>query len=176
MIKNTEQEIVNAIKENPLSMRQAAFSIEMKYTTFIRKAKRLGVYKPNQSGKGMTKPGLRDKGIPLAEILEGKHPQYQTNKLRIRLIRDGLKENKCECCGIDDWNNKPITIQLDHIDGVSNNHKFENLRMLCANCHSQTPTFCGRNKKNNAAVAKLAYATGLSPVILGVRVPHRALF
>ena len=147
MIKNTEQEIITAIKENPLSMRQAAFSIEVKYTTFIRKAKLLGIYNPKQSGKGMTKPGLRDRAIPLTEILEGKHPQYQTNKLRLRLIRDGLKENRCEECNNDTWNGKPITTELDHIDGVSNNHKFENLRILCCNCHSQTPTWRGRNKK-----------------------------
>ncbi len=168
MIKNTEQEIINAIKENPLSMRQAALSIEMKYTTFIRKAKQLGIYNPNQGGKGLPKPAHRDKGIPLKEILEGKHPQYQTNKLRIRLIRDGLKENRCEECNNDTWNGKPIAIELDHIDGVSNNHKFENLKILCCNCHAQTTTWRGRNKKeSNAAVAKLAYAAGLSPAVLG---------
>ncbi|MGB2240169.1 MAG: HNH endonuclease [Pseudomonadales bacterium] len=53
----------------------------------------------------------------------------------------------CSSCGIgDEWNGKPITLQLDHINGVNNDHRLDNLRMLCPNCHSQTDTWCGRNK------------------------------
>lgn len=56
---------------------------------------------------------------------------------------------RCEWCGIEDmWNNKPIRIQLDHIDGNKQNNLSENLRYLCPNCHSQTDTFCSKNKKN----------------------------
>jgi len=63
-----------------------------------------------------------------------------------RLIKEGLKENKCDICGITEWNNKELSMQLDHIDGDSHNHKFDNLRMVCPNCHSQTHTYCGKNK------------------------------
>lgn len=52
-----------------------------------------------------------------------------------------MKEYKCEGCGIVDWNGKPISLQLDHIDGCPTNHLLENLRLLCPNCHSQTPTY-----------------------------------
>ena len=85
--------------------------------------------------------------IELVEILEGKHPSYQTFKLRNRLISEGIKVNKCEICGISDWNDKEISTQLDHIDGNSHNHLLDNLRMICPNCHSQTETYCGKNKK-----------------------------
>lgn len=61
-----------------------------------------------------------------------------------------LKEEKCEICGLGkEWNHKPIALQLDHIDGNSRNNLLENLRIICPNCHSQTHTFSGRNKKNN---------------------------
>lgn len=66
-----------------------------------------------------------------------------TFKLKEKLIRDGLKENKCECCGIDMWNNKPIVLQLHHIDGDHTNNELENLQLLCPNCHSQTDSYCG---------------------------------
>jgi hypothetical protein len=54
----------------------------------------------------------------------------------------------CFCCGIKEWDSKPISLHLDHIDGNSDNNLLENLRLLCPNCHSQTETFCGRNTKN----------------------------
>lgn len=55
----------------------------------------------------------------------------------------------CESCGIGTtWNNKPLTLQMDHIDGNSDNNSLDNLMLLCPNCHTQTHTWCGRNKKN----------------------------
>jgi hypothetical protein len=54
----------------------------------------------------------------------------------------------CSGCGLGEiWNNKPITIQLDHINGVYNDNRIANLRLLCPNCHSQTETFAGRKQK-----------------------------
>ena len=83
--------------------------------------------------------------IELTSILEGNHPSYQTNKLRIRLIKEGIKSHECECCGVTKWLDNPISLELDHIDGNRNNHKLSNLRILCPNCHSQTSTYRGKN-------------------------------
>ena len=85
-----------------------------------------------------------------SEILEGKHPHYQTNKIRVRLIESGIKEPICEVCGITEWNGNKLSFELDHIDGNSRNHKLENLRIICPNCHSQTKTYRGRNVRKNA--------------------------
>ena len=96
--------------------------------------------------------------IPLKEILNGRHPQYKTYHLKCRLIREGIKQNVCEECGQDGiWNGKDLHIQLDHINGISTDHRTENLKMLCPNCHSQTATFAGKKNKNRH---KQKYAGG----------------
>lgn len=82
----------------------------------------------------------------LEDILNGKHPNYQSSKLLQRLVDEGYKENKCECCGITEWCNKQITFHLHHKDGNHNNNKLKNLEVLCPNCHSQTDTFAGKKR------------------------------
>lgn len=66
--------------------------------------------------------------------------------LKKRYIKQ-CKEIKCNRCGIYSWMGKPLTLQLDHIDGDSTNNILSNLRLLCPNCHSQTDTFCSRKRK-----------------------------
>ena len=85
---------------------------------------------------------------PIEEILKGLHPTFQTAKIKNKLFESGLKENRCEECGITEWNNRPLVMHLDHINGKSDDHRFENLRILCPNCHSQTETYAGKNKTN----------------------------
>lgn len=53
---------------------------------------------------------------------------------------------KCAVCAISDWNDKSITLQVDHIDGTASNNSLENLRLICPNCHSQTDSYAGRNR------------------------------
>lgn len=55
-----------------------------------------------------------------------------------------LVENKCAICGLDSWQGKKISFHMDHINGISYDHRLENLRLLCPNCHSQTDTYCMR--------------------------------
>lgn len=130
------------------TMAKAAAMINMPFMTFKRKATKLGLYTPNQGAKGRKKPWDTKNNstkIPLAEILEGLHPQYQSNKLRVRLIQEGVKLHKCECCGNNEWMGQPISLEVDHINGVSNDHRLENLKILCPNCHAQTETYRGKN-------------------------------
>jgi 5-methylcytosine-specific restriction endonuclease McrA len=60
-------------------------------------------------------------------------------------LKAGTLKNVCYECGISKWFGETLALHLDHMNGLANNHRFENLRMLCPNCHSQTETFAGRN-------------------------------
>lgn len=88
------------------------------------------------------------KSRPLSEILT-QGVDYQSSKLKKRLVKEGYKEDKCELCGqLPQWNGKPLVLQLDHINGDHFDNRLENLRIVCPNCHTQTDTFCTkRNKK-----------------------------
>ena len=68
-----------------------------------------------------------------------------THSLKMRLIRAGMKEARCEVCGRESWEGRPIPLELDHINGRRDDNRIENLRLMCPNCHAQTPTYRGRN-------------------------------
>jgi len=133
--KISDEELIEAFNEIQ-HLGKLKVNLGLPEVTIWRRLKSLGLKSKNTGGKK----------IELKEILEGKHPYYQTFKLRNRLISVGIKENKCECCGISEWNGKEIVCHLDHIDGDNSNHVLENLRIICPNCHSQTDTWCGKNK------------------------------
>ena len=80
------------------------------------------------------------------EELDALYDHYQTNKIRQRLFEEGIKEEKCEICGLTEWLGNKIPLELDHIDGNRYNHSIENLRIICPNCHAQTDNYCGKNK------------------------------
>lgn len=130
------------------TMSQAAVKFDVNFQTFRKYAIKLGVWKPNPSGKGTTKTkSIGTDKFALEDIFNGRHPQYSSHKLRVRLIKEGIKEDKCEECGIEDWNDKPLPKHLDHIDGNHRNHEYKNLRILCPNCHQQTDTHGSKKLK-----------------------------
>lgn len=134
-----------SITNDSTTATQASDRLGLPFKTYRRIAKKLNVYKHSTKKQG--KHGIHGNPIPLEEILSGLHPQYGTNILKHRLIKAGIKENKCEWCLIVDWRGEPIVMQLDHINGNSSDHRLENLRILCPNCHSQTETYAAKKRK-----------------------------
>jgi hypothetical protein len=120
------------------------------YITLKLAARELGLDTSHMTGQGWnvgwpTNPS-RDRVIALSDLLV-KNSTYTTIwRLKRRLLREGILEYKCYLRGLTEWNNRPITLQLDHINGIHLDHRIQNLRLLCPNCHSQTETFAGRNK------------------------------
>ena len=97
-------------------------------------------------------------GRPLAEILVTNSDYKTTSTLRQRLIKAGLKEPRCEICGLAEWEGRPLGLQLDHINGDRTDNRLENLRILCPNCHSQTDTWCIKNRRRWRSPANIAAA------------------
>lgn len=73
-----------------------------------------------------------------------KHPRIV---LRRTVIADKLIPYKCAICGLTEWQGKNLSLELDHINGINNDNRLENLRFLCPNCHSQTVTYGSKNQK-----------------------------
>ena len=99
------------------------------------KAVRRGELKPRNSAK------------TLLEVLSSRSSRWLK---KAKLIREGHLRDSCAHCGISEWRGERLVVQIDHINGVSDDWRMENLRMLCPNCHSQTATFSGRNLKRAA--------------------------
>ncbi len=104
-------------------------------------------YDGNQGRKGIYDNPKNRTASEYAEL-----PSCRSGVLKKKMIKEGLIEDICDECKTPNiWNGKPITLELDHIDGDRFNNDFKNLRVLCPNCHSQTPTF-RRKKENNISL------------------------
>jgi len=84
------------------------------------------------------------------KLLSADYKDLKFESLRARIILE--QDSCCGNCNISEWYGNKITLELDHIDGNNKNNNRENLICLCPNCHSITPTWRGRNKKNSKLV------------------------
>lgn len=138
-IEVTKEQLETAIAQTQSAV-QASKVAGLMYTTFIRKCKEFGIYAPNQGLKGARKPRPTMR-VSLEDIFSGKR-MMDSKAIKLKLFQAGLKKEECEECGLGTWwNGKKLTLQLDHKDGDRTNNAFENLRIVCPNCHTQTPTF-----------------------------------
>jgi transposase-like protein len=83
--------------------------------------------------------------MPIETLLVPDRPQTNRSHLKQRLLKAGLKENRCEECGLTEWRGKPLNMALHHANGDGLDNRLENLLLLCPNCHAQTPNYGGRN-------------------------------
>jgi hypothetical protein len=119
-------------------------------TAAQRHAKRLteaagldtGHYLGKTSNRGLRRGGRAAEPLPTL-LVQGR--RLHTSNLRERLLAEGLLLPECSCCGNDRWRGAPIPLELDHVNGDRADNRFENLRLLCPNCHAQTSTYRGRN-------------------------------
>jgi hypothetical protein len=103
---------------------------------------------------------------------QGKQSQKNTNlkiesgnkvgPVQFKRYLSEKRGHKCEMCALSEWGNKQILLVLDHIDGNSDNCSLENLRLICSNCDTLTPTYKGRNKGNGRYARRQRYQEGKS--------------
>ena len=120
---------------------------------------------PQGRGSNKNRPMGGVKAIPLDQIMV-ENSLYARNHLKDRLIRGGIIPYVCERCGLaPEWQGQFLSLVLDHKNGVSNDHRKENLRFLCPNCNSQTETFCGKHyavkRKNCSCGRRISTASNL---------------
>ena len=84
--------------------------------------------------------------MPMEQLLVADTYRSRHN-VKLRLLAEGLKENRCEECGLTEWLGRPLSMALHHVNGDGRDNRLENLQLLCPNCHSQTDNFSSRNRR-----------------------------
>ena len=122
---------------NQESNAEIARRLGCKVQTLNRYYKKLDIsYSDNQGASGhKTIVGKKSALELLANI------NISNSRKRRRLIEDGIKENKCECCGLSEWMGRPIPLELHNIDFNHYNNDLSNIQILCANCHMQAHNY-----------------------------------
>jgi hypothetical protein len=93
------------------------------------------------------------RAVPPLEAVLVENSSYGRHHLKRRLLQSGILKSECAVCGLGPvWMGQPLVMVLDHINGVANDNRLENLRMLCPNCNSQTATYCARNYSKGSHV------------------------
>ncbi|MET0649775.1 MAG: HNH endonuclease [Pyrinomonadaceae bacterium] len=105
-------------------------------------------YRGNMGGKGYKQSPHRKSA---REYLK-KDSSISSHKLKLRLLRDGLKEHCCERCGRSKWRREPIPIELHHVNGNRFDNRLENLQLLCPNCHALTDNHAGKGSRRSLKV------------------------
>ena len=141
------------------SIRQALLKLGVKgeggnYKTIHRDISELNIDISHMTGRGWrlgdSRPVTPPRAISELLVPGSMVSGYQLKK---RLLREGMLEAVCQTCGLRTWRGHPLALELDHVNGVNSDNRIENLRLLCPNCHSQTPTYRGRNRGRSRSLA-----------------------
>lgn len=149
----SEEQLHQAIREN-FSLASTMRTLNLvvggaNYKKIHRLIRVLNINTSHWTGQGHLKGKTHNWAptIPLSDIMIEKSDYGgSTSLLKSRLIKAGILSSLCSICGLNTWLNSPLVLHLDHINGNSEDNRKENLRLLCPNCHSQTSTYCGKNK------------------------------
>lgn len=165
--KWTDEQLIEAVKTS-LSYAEVMRKLGLKaagsnYDTVKKKIKEYNLDTSHMTGQAWNQ-GDRYKPIreaqPLEAILIENSSYRSTYHLKDRLLKEYMKEYKCECCGNTEWMGKPIALELHHVNGIKNDLRIENLQLLCPNCHAFTDNYRGKNRGMDAQEETLGVEAG----------------
>lgn len=140
-LTKSDIEIINNAVKNNIPIATIAKKLNVARATAYNKIKILYPdYKGNQGGKGFKDTSRKS----VIELL--KSNTASNTIIRKRLIEDGYKQERCECCGLSEWMGKPIPLELHHKDFNHWNNDLDNLEILCSNCHMQKHNYNNKLK------------------------------
>ena len=179
----TDEQFVELIK-NSTNISEVLFKLGYSvkgnswgFSLIRKRMSELGISTKDFKGKSALITTNADREIDPNKLLS-KNCKHQRTVLRRYIIKENLIPYKCAICGVTEWNGKTLSLELDHINGVNNDNRLENLRFLCPNCHSQTTTYGSRNQQKNESkyeitedLRKLVEETYVKRVstVLGIR-------
>ena len=149
--KYTNEQLALAVKTSH-SMRAALAMLGLtpaggNYEMIKKRIQELDLDTSHFLGKAILRGKTHNFGTrPLEEILVQKKLE-NTWRLKNRLLQEGLKEHRCECCGNTQWLGEPMPLELHHKDGNRANNMLQNIELLCPNCHALTDNYRGSKKK-----------------------------
>ena len=151
--------IIEIIRKLGLSEQKSA------YRGIHRRIRKLGLDVSHLKGREIVRAHAKLLGLaakrPLTEHLV-ENSSYDNKSLKRRLVKEQLLEYKCSKCGIgEEWDEAPLVLQLDHINGVHDDNRIDNLRLLCPNCHSQTSTFSTKRSRRRICPSCGANSSGV---------------
>lgn len=141
----SKEEIAKAL-ETAKSITGAARLMGVSYNAFARLAKKYNCFITNQAGKGIPRKNPRAVTREVLDLVFQNKHYITAYKLKGYLFKFELKERKCECCGLSEWLGKEIPLELHHKNGNHHDNTWDNLQILCPNCHGQTEHYRGSNK------------------------------
>ena len=151
MSRYTEQDVRDAVA-SARSLAEALRTLGLRpaggnHRTLHRLIAQYGISIDHLDPKWALRRASRNSATPLSQILV-EASTYSRGHLKERLFDEGVKERRCELCGLgDEWRGRPMSLILDHTNGVPNDNRIENLRIVCPNCAATLDTHCGRKNR-----------------------------